>query len=116
MAGTPVKAGPAYVTTGSVNQFTVAAGTYVLVRHIHITNTSGSTRTYTAYLGASGAAAAGTEIVRTRTLSANGTSGDTLDVYFPQGLRMATTDFITATAGTDSTSLVSIITYEAYAV
>ncbi len=110
MAGTPFKDGPAYVTTSSDDLYVPAANTYALVRHIHLANTTGSAATCALYVGATGAEAGGTEILGTKSIPAN----DTLDLYFPAGLKLTSSDFLVGDAGTGS-AITATITGELYA-
>lgn len=103
MAGTPKRlAGPvalsATLTTNVYNQS--SAVVYDVVTHIHIVNKTAGAVTFTLYLGATGANAAGTEIIGTaRSVAAN----SAFDWY--GRLRMDSTDFLVggASAGTSLT-------------
>jgi len=112
MAGVPFKAGPAFLLTTSedVAGVTPSANTYRLIRHIHIANTNAAARTVSLWLGLTGAETNGTEIVEGKSIAGN----DVLDLYFPSGLRVATTDFLVGMAGTDATSLVITVTGDTY--
>jgi len=50
-------------TTGGVNIGTAYANTYVIIRHIRIVNKTVSAVTFSLWLGATGANAAGTEVI-----------------------------------------------------
>lgn len=68
-----------------------SSGQYLLIYHIQVNNKTGSAATFRLYLGATGANTAGTELVPVdKSVPAN----DKIDLYFPSGLRLDTTDFI----------------------
>lgn len=84
----------ATLTTNIYNN--ASALIYDVIRHIHIANKSGSAATFTIYLGATGANAAGTELF----FNVNVAAGGTFDWY--GALKMLSTDFLVggASAGT----------------
>jgi len=94
MAGTPFKDGPAFITDASDDLYVPGSGTYALVRHIHLVNTDSSARTVSLYVGATGAEAAGTEILKDKSIAV----GDVYDCYFPAGLKLTSTDFLVGDA------------------
>lgn len=114
MAGTPKNLfGPkALTTTLTTNVYAGAGGSaliYDIIRQIHITNKTGSAATFTLYLGATGANAAGTELWVARSVPAN-------DVYDWYGsFKMLSTDFLVGGAGT-TLSLVIMAFGEQYVV
>lgn len=110
MAGTPFKEGPEFVGTSSDNIYTPGSNTYALVRHIHLVNQDSSARTVSLWLGATAAEADGTEILEEKSIAAN----DVYDLYFPSGLKMTTSDFLTGTASAASQVIVTV-TGELYA-
>ena len=68
---------------------------YVVLRHIRIVNKTGSAATFSLYLGATGANAAGTEVIGTAySVAAN----SAVDWY--GALRLDSTDFLVGGAGT----------------
>ena len=113
MAGTIKKlTGPlALTTTLTTNVYVPASAlVYDVVRHIHIVNKTGSAATFTLYLGATGANAAGTEIFGTaRSVAAN----SAFDWY--GALKIVSTDFIVGGSGT-ATALSITIMGESYVV
>lgn len=111
MAGTPFKEGPEFLVTTSEDVYNPAANTYSLIRHIHIANTNASARTVSLWVGATGAETNGTEIVEGKSIAGN----DVYDMYFPSGLRLASTDFLVGMSSADATSLVITVTGEKYA-
>lgn len=105
MAGKAFKDGPEYVASSATNIYVPTAATVARVRHIHLCNKDSSSRTVTLYIGATGGSAGGTEILKDKTIAV----GDTYDLYFPAGLLLTATDFLTglcsaATAVTITTS------------
>ena len=115
MPGTPFTSGPAFATTSIADVAGVtpsSAATYRLVRHIHFANTNASSRTISAWKGASGVGTNGTELVEGKVIAAN----DVFDLYFPAGKKFLSTDFLTVQAGTDSTSVTVTVDGESYAV
>lgn len=112
MAGTPLTAGPAYLTGSAANVSGVnpSANTYHLVRHIHLTNTDTSTRTVTLYKGATGGSTAGTEICKDLSIAAKANA----DLYFPAGDKYTTSDFLSGLSDSAS-KVVILVTGEKYA-
>lgn len=91
------------LTTNIVNPPTVSGGTglagtntatYVIIRHVRIVNKTASAQTFSFWLGATGANAAGTEVIGTsKSIAAN-------DVYDYYGaLRLDTADYLVGGAG-----------------
>ena len=111
MAGTPFKDGPAFITDASDDLYVPASSAvYALVRHIHLVNTDSSARTVSLYVGATGAEAAGTEILKDKSIAV----GDTYDLYFPSGLKLTSTDFLVGDASVTN-KVTATITGELYA-
>lgn len=97
MAGTIKRTfGPlALTTTLTTNVYNNASALiYDVIRHIHIANKTASAATFTLYLGATGANAAGTELFTAVSIAANSTYD-----YYCQ-LKMLSTDFLVGGAGT----------------
>ena len=94
MAGKPFKDGPEYVANAAANIYTPAANTIARIRHIHLTNKDSSARTVTLYIGATGGSAGGTEILKDKSIAV----GDIFDLYFPAGLPITASDFLTGVA------------------
>src|SRR6185369_7316047 len=84
-------AGPlALTTTLTTNVYNnTNSSIFDLLKHIHIANKTSSAATFTLYIGATGANAAGTELFVAKTVLAN----DVYDWYTP-GLKMLSTDFL----------------------
>jgi len=112
MAGTPFRDGPDFVAVAVANIYVPAAGTYALVRHIHIANTNAASRTLALYVGATGGSANGTELCEGKVIPLN----DVYELYFPSGLKLTSADFLTGVSSVDGTSLVCTITGELYVV
>lgn len=105
MAGTPKRlAGPVAMsntlTTNVYNQS--SALIYDVVKHIHIVNKTGSSATFSLWVGATGANAAGTELFTGKTIAAN----DCLDWY--GSMRMDSTDFLVGGASAATTLTITI--------
>lgn len=85
--------------TGGVNPPASSTATYYILRHIRIVNKTAGAVTFSGYIGATGASAAGTEFIGTGlSIAAN----SYVDWY--GALRMDTADFFTGVASA-STSL-----------
>lgn len=114
MAGTLKRTfGPlALTTTLTTNVYAGAGGSaliYDIIRQIHITNKTGSAATFTLYLGATGANAAGTELWVAQSVAAN----SSFDWY--GSMKMLSTDFLVGGAGT-TTALTIVAFGEQYVV
>jgi hypothetical protein len=92
------------LTTNIVNPPTVTGGTglagtntatYVIIRHIRIVNRTGTAATFSLFVGATGANAAGTEVFGIGTSVAANSSVDWYGM-----IRLDTADFIVGGAGT----------------
>jgi len=108
MAGTIKRTfGPlALTTTLTTNVYQGGGGSsliYDVIRHIHITNKTASAATFTLYLGASGANAAGTELFLGVSIAAN----SSFDYYCM--LKMTSSDYL---VGGSNTSIALTITAE----
>lgn len=100
MAKTPKRlVGPALIATGPTTVYTVPAATKTILRHIHISNPTGSPVTYSLSIGADGA---GTRLFQTFSIpaAAAGVTDSVRDHYWYQ--IMETTEILTATAGTNN--------------
>lgn len=111
MANTPFKDGPAFLTTTSDDVYVPSANTIALVRHIHIANSNSSARTFSLWVGATGAEANGTELAEAISVAGN----DVYDMYFPAGLKLTESDFLVGLSSADSTSLAITVMGELYA-
>ena len=111
MAGTLKRIGPlALTTTLTTNVYNnTSALVYDRILHIHITNKTGAAATFTLYLGATGANAAGTELWVAKSIAAN----ESFDWY--GDLKMASTDFLVGGSNT-ATALTITMASEQYAV
>ena len=87
--------------TGGVNAGSSAQK--IILQHLRITNKTTSAATFSLWLGATGANAAGTEIVGTGTPVAANSSFD----YFSPGLVITSADFLVGGAGTGSALTIS---------
>lgn len=77
------------LTTNVYNQG--SALIYDVIKHLQIVNKTSGAVTFSLWLGATGANAAGTEIAGgARSVPAN----STVDVFFSPGLKMTSTDFL----------------------
>jgi len=79
--------------TGGVNAGSSAQ--YIILKHIRIVNKTGSAATFSLYLGATGANAAGTEVIGTALSIAGNAAYDWYGL-----LRMDSTDFLVGGSGT----------------
>lgn len=91
--------GPALIATGPATVYTVPAGEAAVLRHIHVSNPSGSIVTLTLSIGAD---AAGTRLWQTYNIPAAGAgvtdSVRDIPVYIP----MAAAEILTLSAGTNN--------------
>ena len=86
------------LTTNLLNPPTAAGGVnagsssaYILIYWLKVLNKTGAAATFSLWLGATGANAAGTEVGGTaKSVPAN----DSIDLYFPSGLRLDAADFL----------------------
>lgn len=104
MAGTLKRiAGPAFLANSATNIYTPPAATiYTVIRHLHFANKTGSAATFSVYVGATGASAAGTELFGAKNLPAN----DVYDYYCV--LYMASTDFLVGLSNTASAITITV--------
>jgi len=113
MAGIAYKRtfGPlALTTTLTTNVYNNASALiYDLIRQLHISNKTGSAATFTLYIGATGANAAGTEVFLGFSVAAN----SSYDWY--TALKLVSTDFLVGGSNT-TTALTIIGTGEQYVV
>lgn len=91
-------------TTGGVGSPT--SNLYIIIKHIRVVNKHASTAaTFSLYLGATGANAAGTEVMGFgRAVAVGG-----YDEWFPQNLRLETTDFLVGGSNTATALTITII-------
>lgn len=103
MAGTVKRTfGPlALTTTLTTNVYTQGSALiYDVIKHIHITNKTASAATFSLWLGATGANAAGTELFNGQSIAAN----SSFDWY--GNLKMLSTDFLVG--GSNTTTALTI--------
>lgn len=92
---------PAAAGAGAIGY--TATASYIILRHIRVVNKTGGAATFSMWLGATGASAAGTEVIGTgKSVPAN----DAFDWYGM--LRIDAADFLTAQASAGAT-----LTFEA---
>jgi len=108
MQNRPFRFGPTALTTSAadiLNPPTITGGvgagsataTYIILTHVRWVNKSGSAATFSAYLGATGATAAGTEVMGTaKSIAAN----DAYDWYGK--MRLTTADFLVMLASANT--------------
>lgn len=82
--------------TGGVNGG--SSGQYILLTHLRVTNKTGGAVTFSLWKGATGANAAGTEVAIAKSVPAN----DSVDLYFPAGLRFDVADFLVGGASANT--------------
>jgi len=102
--------GPALVATGPTTVYTVPASTTALIRHVHVSNPSGSAVTLTLSIGAD---AAGTRLLGTYSIpaAAAGVSDSVRDMYW--SVPMTAAEILTVSAGTNNI-LVIVVSGEEY--
>ena len=107
MAGTlKVIAPTAFLTGAAANIYTPPASTmYIAIRQIHIANVTAGAVTYTLYRGLTGGSAAGTELAKGVSVAANSVA----DLYFPSGLVMLSTDFLSGLASAVSSLTITVL-------
>lgn len=86
--------GPGYVAASATNIYNPAANLVGYIYHIRLVNKDSAARTVTLYLGATGGSAGGTELLKDWSIAVAGEK----DLYFPNGLKVTTTDFLTGIA------------------
>jgi hypothetical protein len=80
--------------TGGVNPPAVSTNTYYLLKHLRITNKTAAAVTFSGYIGATGASAAGTEFIGNALSIAANSYVD----FYPAGVRLDVADFLTGVA------------------
>lgn len=104
MAGKPFKDGPAYVANAAADLYVASSNVIARIRHIHLVNKSASAATVSIYIGATGGSAGGTEILDDYSIAA----GDVYDLYFPAGLPLTSSDYISGVASAASAIVCTI--------
>ncbi len=104
MAGTIKKIGPTSLTnTLTTNVYNQSSALiYDVIRRIIVANKTGSAATFTLYLGATGANAAGTELFVAKSVPANDT------FTFSMNLKMLSTDFLVGGASANTTLVITL--------
>ena len=100
MAGTlKLVAGPAFIANTATDIYTPPASTiYTVIRHIHVANKTAGAVTFRLYLGATGANAAGTEIMGFDTTVAANSYVD----WYPPDLKLKVADFLVGGASANT--------------
>jgi hypothetical protein len=104
-------AGPAYLAASATNIYTPPTSSQVTLRtyitQIHLANTDTAAATWTLYIGGTGGSTGGTEIGKLVSMAANTTQ----DLYFGDGIELATTDFLTGLASGASKIAITVLGY-----
>jgi hypothetical protein len=104
-------AGPAYLAASATDIYTPPTSSQVTLRtyltQIHLANVTAGAITWTLYIGGTGGSTGGTEIGKGVSLPANSVS----DLYFGDGIEMATTDFLSGLASSGSSITITINGY-----
>ena len=104
-------AGPAYVASSVTNVYTPPTSSQVtlaaFITVIWLVNTSNANQTVSVYVGATGGSSGGTQIIGGVVLAANSVT----PYYYGDGLKMATTDFLTAICGNASEVTITVEGY-----
>lgn len=87
--------------TGGVNPPGTSTNSYLILRHIRIVNKTASAATFSCYIGATGASAAGTEFMGTALSVAANSAFDWYGM-----VRLDTADFLTGTASALTTLVI----------
>lgn len=97
--------GPVAVATGPATVYTVPAVTKTIVRHIHVSNPSGSPVTLTLSIGADGA---GTRLLSAFSIpaAAAGVTNSVQDIFWYQPMEAA--EILTLSAGTNNILIITI--------
>lgn len=99
-------AGPAFISNSAANVYTPPnAAVFVRIQHIHIHNKTAGAVTFSLYVGATGGSASGTELEKDRSVDPN----KDFDLYFSPGLRMDSTDFLSAIAASASSLVITVM-------
>lgn len=107
MAGTLKRIGPlALTTTLTTNVYNnTSALIFDSIKQINISNKTASAATVSLWIGATGANAAGTEIMTGVSIPAN-----TVSTFYFSGLKMSSTDFLVGGSGTSTALTITILT------
>lgn len=100
-------AGPAAISNSAANIYTPPASTIITyIYQIHVVNRTAAAAQFTLYIGATGASASGTEVTGT---SHSVAGASEFDMFFPSGLPLKSTDFLTGVASAASTLVITVI-------
>lgn len=104
MAGTLKRiAGPAFIASAAANVYTPPAATiYTVIRHIHVANVTAGAVSFSAYVGATGGSAGGTELFKGHSVPANS------EFDYWCNLKMISTDFLSALDGNGAALVITV--------
>lgn len=110
MAGTPkLISAPAYIAVAIANIFTPNAALKYTITHIHVTNKDTTARTFSLYVTTTGAATAGTELVKDYSLAAAGVAAASWDYYGQLSLDgSVAAQILTGVASVASTCVITV--------
>lgn len=96
-------AGPAFLANAAADIYTPPASTiYTNIKHIHISNVTAGSVTFTLYVGATGGSSAGTELFKAYPIAAN----SSFDYYC--NMKMLSTDFLTGLASAANSLVITV--------
>lgn len=99
----------AFIGSSIGNVYTPPAATILTkIGQIHLANVTAGVVNVSIYRGLTAGSAAGTELLKDYALAAKGNPGSILDMVFPLGLIMKSTDFLTAIVSTGGATAVTI--------
>jgi len=99
-------AGPGYLANAATNIYVPPSSSiYGVINQIHIANTTGSTATFSLYIGATGGSAGGTELEKSYAIPAN---KDWERSFFP-GIRVTSSDFLSGSASANSALVITVM-------
>ena len=106
MAGTLKRiAGPAYIANSATDIYTPPASTiYTVIKQIHVANVTAAAVTFSLYVGATGGSSGGTQLFGSLSVAANATYD-----WYPVGLRMASTDFLSGVASAATSLVITVM-------
>lgn len=96
-------AGPAFIASAATNIYNSSVATeYTVVKHIHFFNVTAGTVAFNLFLGLTGAATAGTELFKGKSMLAN----SEFDYYCM--LKMLSTDFLVGSDGSGASIVITV--------
>lgn len=99
-------AGPAFIAAAAADVYTPPAATiYTIIRHIHVANVTAGAVAFSMFIGATGGSAGGTELYDELSVAAN----SEFNGYFQPGIKMLSTDFLTALDGSGASLVVTVM-------